>query len=223
MVPGCHVPSGATKNEKLVSRGDPRGVSLPETTIRAMKTLIGIYSPVPGSGKTTVARFLEDKCGFMRFPFADSVKFAGINLLVSLGMKEHEAHNLLFFDKEKQIPVLREGVTGRYLLQRLGTDFGRNLIDPDIWVKGWKHEIASTIPTCDNIVADDVRFPNEVQAIRDLGGKIWLVKRPDVKLQECEMHESEGNLDAIVFDAIIINDGTIERLHEIILNAVSVL
>lgn len=182
-----------------------------------MKTLIGIYSPVPGSGKTTVAKFLEGQCGFVRFPFADSVKFAGVNLLVNLGMKEHEAHNLLFFDKEAQIPVLRQGVTGRYLLQRLGTDFGRNLIDPDIWVKGWKHEIASTIPTCDKIIADDVRFPNEVAAIRDLGGEMWLLLRPGKELRSEESHESEGNLNNMHFDNVLVNDGSVDELHENVL------
>lgn len=183
-----------------------------------MQTLIGIYSSAPCSGKTTAAKFLASEKRFLRFSFADSVKFTAINLLVNIGMKEHEAHDLVFFRKEEQIPVLRQGVTARCLLQKLGTDFGRNLIDPDIWIKGWKYEINAQTLDVDNVVVDDVRFENEFSAIREMGGKMWFVRRPVELLPEhvyeSALHESEGMLDNAQFDCIIDNDGSLEDLHK---------
>lgn len=76
------------------------------------------------------------------------------------------------------------------------------------------------------VVVDDVRFPNEVQTIRDLGGKLIKIKRPTVADDQfglcpnadrpCPLdnHVSEQELDDCLFDHIIINDGTLEELEK---------
>jgi hypothetical protein len=64
-----------------------------------------------------------------------------------------------------------------------------------------------------NIVVDDVRFENEAQAIRDLGGKLIKIKRTNQFSTVADDHVSEQELDDSLFDHVIINDGTLEELE----------
>ncbi len=62
------------------------------------------------------------------------------------------------------------------------------------------------------VVIDDVRFANEVAMIRDLGGELWRIERPSIAYDG--NHSSEGGLEDITPDRVIINDGTITQLKE---------
>lgn len=96
----------------------------------------------------------------------------------------------------------------RLLLQRLGSDVGRAMIDNDIWVdltlKG--------IPDGAKVVFTDCRFPNEAAAIKRFGGELWRVSRIDAK--PANNHISEIALDDWHFDARFENNSTIEELHQ---------
>lgn len=59
---------------------------------------------------------------------------------------------------------------GRKLLQLLGTDIGRNLIDQDIWVSKWLDTVSRHPASV--IIADDVRFDNEALAMRKLANHV---------------------------------------------------
>jgi hypothetical protein len=60
-------------------------------------------------------------------------------------------------------------------------------------------------------VVDDVRFENEADLIKRMGGSMWKVVRPGV--ERASEHASEGGLDAWPhFDACIVNDGTLQQL-----------
>jgi len=99
--------------------------------------------------------------------------------------------------------------TPRWMLQHIGTDCFRNLINPNTWV-------ISTLSSYDdsqNWVITDVRFPNEVEGIKKLGGIVIRVKRPTDDLSNT--HISETALDNYNdFDFIINNDGSIDDLRE---------
>ena len=101
--------------------------------------------------------------------------------------------------KEKTISEL--GVSPRYLLQTLGTEWGRDLVDQDIWAKALlRNHIASlhmptlfpeTIPPVEvkpNWLITDVRFINEVEAIKKAGGIVIRVNRP-VEFRNPDTHE----------------------------------
>jgi hypothetical protein len=107
----------------------------------------------------------------------------------------------------KQVVVGDAGVSVRHMLQTLGTEYGRQCIHPDIWVRCWK----GRAQRFDAVVADDVRFPNEAKMIKLLGGEMWRIDRTDaVRTFD---HASEGSLDSYgEFDRYITNDGTIEDL-----------
>lgn len=174
--------------------------------------LIGIYSPLPQSGKTTISTFLCEEGGFVRIPFAEPMKDVCMFFLEGLGLSKFEAYSLTHTYKEDQIPGLPDGVTGRYFMQRLGTDFARNLIDPDIWVKAWKVSLEKERGKSKLIVVDDVRFENEAQAVKDAGGELWKVVRPSLTANGTEKHASEQGLEHLVFDKYIVNDGSVEDL-----------
>jgi hypothetical protein len=168
-----------------------------------MRELIGLYSPAPQSGKTTVAAALERR-GFARVPFADPLKAMVAQFLQGLGYREDEAQRLVHIDKGTTIPQL--GVTVRHLLQTLGTEWGRTCVAPDVWLKCW----AASAMRHSFVVVDDVRFPNEAELIRSMGGQLWRIERPG--LADATGHASEGGLADWAFDWVIVNDGTVEDL-----------
>ena len=99
--------------------------------------------------------------------------------------------------------------TPRLLLQLLGTECGRNIIHPNVWV----NSLFSTYsPTKSNWVVTDIRFPNEADKILELGGTLIRLERPG-KVSG-STHESETALDNYKsFDTIIVNDGDITDLY----------
>lgn len=169
-----------------------------------MQKIIGLYSPAPQSGKSTVASELEQR-GYVIVPFAETLKLMLIPMLESLGYDRHGANYLVH--QAKQVVVGDAGVSVRHMLQTLGTEWGRQCIHPEIWVRCWKGRAQQYSA----VVADDVRFPNEAAMIKLLGGEIWCINRPDAPREHG--HASEGSLDGYEeFDRFITNDGTIDDL-----------
>jgi hypothetical protein len=169
-----------------------------------MQKIIGLYSPAPQSGKSTVASELE-KRGYVIVPFAETLKLMLIPMLESLGYDKYGANYLVC--QAKQVVVGDAGVSVRHMLQTLGTEWGRQCIHPEIWVRCWKGRALRHAA----VVADDVRFPNEAAMIKLLGGEMWRIDRPDVPREHG--HASEGSLeDYNQFDQFLVNDGTIDDL-----------
>jgi hypothetical protein len=129
--------------------------------------IVGLCGAI-GSGKTTAAMYLIKKHGFWRHRFAQPLK----SMLRELGLTDEQLDGNL-----KEVPdhKLLGGNTPRRAMQLLGTEWGRTL-NPNIWVDAWK----SYVDDCPNsdVVVDDVRFPNEVDAIREMGGRIIKIERP---------------------------------------------
>ena len=100
----------------------------------------------------------------------------------------------------------------RYILQFVGTNIIRNLC-PDWHVQKMVEEI-NNAPT-NLVLVDDVRFPNERNAVEELGGTVFFIMRPDTKI-DVSNHESETSLHWYDFtdDRIIINYNTLELLQE---------
>lgn len=171
-----------------------------------MNKLIGLYSNAPQCGKSTVARYLRDEHNYAVMPFARTLKAMLVPLLSSLGYSEFEVQCMMAHGKHRVVPEL--GVTLRHLMQTLGTEWGRECVAPDVWLRVWR----KSVERYDRVVADDVRFPNEAELIKSLGGEVWLVERPGVS-GAVASHASEGSLDEWRFDRTIVNDRTLQRLY----------
>jgi len=170
--------------------------------------LIGLYSPAPQSGKSTVARCLAAR-GYAIRPFASPLKEMIATFLYSCGHSYEYIHDVLYVNKETVIESF--GVTGRHLMQTLGTEWGRQCVLPDVWLRHW----ALRVEGAPYVVVDDVRFPNEAQLLIELGGEMWRVGRPGV--ERISGHASEGGLDAWPhFTQYIVNNGTLTELYDAI-------
>ena len=106
-------------------------------------------------------------------------------------------------------------LTNRELLQIFGTEVGRS-ISKNIWVNAlindYKKEVSSGLPI--NWLITDVRFPNEVEAIKNNGGIVIRINR---NTDRVDNHLSESALDNYKdFNAVINNNGTLEELLETI-------
>lgn len=165
--------------------------------------LIGLYSASPGCGKSTVARFLTAR-GCERISFADPLRSMVCSLLLDLGYDSGQAHDWLHDRKEQILPEL--GVSPRHLLRTLGTEWGRDCVHPTLWLLIWHARISGY----SKVVVDDVRFPNEAESLRQRGGVLWRIDRPDH--QRAAEHRSDDALADWTFDRVIVNDGTLAEL-----------
>lgn len=170
-----------------------------------MQRIIGIYSPAPQSGKTFVATVLTHS-GYIRLSFAAPIKQMCIDFLLSMGYSKNDAMKYVFAEKETMIP--EAGKTVRQLMQLLGTEWGRNCVNENIWITAFKKNAAKY----EKVIVDDVRFVNEAKTIQSLGGEMWKVVRPSSSHDSS--HVSEGGLDNYIFDQVIQNDGTLMEFRK---------
>jgi hypothetical protein len=147
--------------------------------------------------------------GYKRLSFADPLRKFSAQILSSIG---YDGVACLRDNKEDKIVEL--GVSPRQMMQTLGTEWGRSCIHPDLWVMVASWAAIKQLKSGRNVVFDDVRFPNEAEMIRRLGGELWLVDRPGVVYEGG--HSSEGALRDIVPDAVINNSGNLEQLREVV-------
>jgi hypothetical protein len=116
--------------------------------------------------------------------------------------------------KNKELGEEWGGLTPRKLLQLLGTEAGRHIIHPNIWVNAL---FADYKPGLEKWIITDVRFPNEANIIKEKGGIMIRINRPQyldngLVIRKNE-HPSETALDDYDgFDYVIENDGTVQDL-----------
>lgn len=148
-----------------------------------------------GAGKTMAARILCERAGFERLAFAAPLKA----MLRALGLGDAELDGAA---KERPSPLLC-GRSPRQAMQTLGTEWGRERIGADLWAQAWTRAARDRLAQGRTLVADDVRFANEIAAIRGLGGRVYWIDRGAAAPPA---HVSEA-LDPAACDGAIVNDG----------------
>lgn len=101
-------------------------------------------------------------------------------------------------------------VKDRKLLQWIGTEWGRGM-SPTLWVDIWKSDAEIALAKGYTVIVDDVRFDNEAQAIKDMGGTIISVtsKHAPVRIDTRAGilgHTSEKGIDSKFVDKHVAND-----------------
>jgi len=196
--------------------------------------IIGICGLI-GSGKDTVADYLVNFHEFRRESFAGTLKDAvaavfGWDRTLLEGRtkqaREWREQVDVWWAEKMGIPHL----TPRYILQQWGTEVCRKGFHDNIWIASLENRLRNAT---DSVVISDCRFPNEIQAIKDAGGKIVWVQRgtlPDwydiavnanlghnYAVQELKMrniHASETAWVGTDFDVILDNNGSIDDLYK---------
>ena len=189
--------------------------------------IIGICGLI-GSGKGTVADILVDQ-GFTKVSFADKLK-DGVSTIFGWDRAMLEGDT----DESRQWREQRDDfwsnetqmeVTPRLVLQLFGTDCMRDGFYDGVWVSLLKKHM---LDNPGNYVVPDVRFENEIEMIRSIGGEVWEVKRgPDpewlVKYEATgvapkDIHSSEWRWIKSAKDEVIVNDGTLNDLNRLVLS-----
>lgn len=157
-----------------------------------------------GVGKDTAARILVEKHAFQARKFAQPIKAA-----CAILFQVPESH---FEGPEKEAVVPRHGLSPRQMMQLVGTDMFRTIVHRDFWVRHFEDWVAEQEPDA-KIVVTDVRFANEVDAIRRLGGTVVRIVRASSD-HGSDAHVSETGVAALRVDREIQNNGTIEQLWD---------
>lgn len=179
--------------------------------MRKPPDLIGIYSPTMGGGKSLIANELVIAHGYTRLRFAGALKKMVLSLFEEMGFEAGDVFEMVEgAQKESAIPGL-SGATPRSIMQTLGTEWGRELVQSDLWVQIIRMRVDKIIQGGGRVVIDDVRFVNEFEFITSYGmdSRIWRVTRPG---QLTTQHASEGLLEGRGFDSNIPNHGSVEDL-----------
>lgn len=164
-------------------------------------------------GKSTAAKFLCD-AGFVSMSFVEPMKQMVCPMLMGMGLSFDDVQ---FFEKHKEEVMPVVGVTMRHLLQTLGTDWGRKLIHPDVWVMAASRRIDALLAAGANVVIEDVRFENEAEFIRERGGSIFHVDR---LTGYQDAHASESGIKLGSGDLVVYNNDNLEHYRKVVLSLV---
>ena len=187
-----------------------------------------------GAGKGTVADLLVERHDFFKESFANSVKDScaavfGWNRAMLEG-DTPESRAWREQPDEWWSKKFGREFSPRLALQLMGTEAGRDVFHPDLWV----HTVLRRCEQApwNNYVIADVRFPNEIKAIRDSGGHVIRVRRgPDPEwydlARECnlgyhnldvmrnaysEVHYSEWAWIGSGYDIVMDNNCSLDEL-----------
>jgi len=169
-----------------------------------MTMFIGLHGRAQ-AGKDTVAAILARQ-GYVKVAFATPIKDA----LVYTGLVRREQ-----FEgpaKEKPLPDL--GVSPRQLMQTLGTEWGRKLVREDLWICLVDRAVQQYLKFTKHIVITDVRFENEADYVRRMGGGVWHIDRP-LPPNVAALHPSEHGIAIWPgVDSWVDNSAGLEQLED---------
>lgn len=167
--------------------------------------LIGLTGHA-GTGKDTAADYLCAEYGFVRASFAGPIKAMAEALYATLGISDEPLHAPAL--KNVGLAALG-GYSSRYLLQTLGTEWGRKYMGHDFWLNATLRAVGldhGDTPVHDRIVITDVRFPNEARRLKALGGTLIRLHR-DVDTGT-PAHASEDQINGLGAQITLVNNGS---------------
>lgn len=170
---------------------------------------------IAGAGKTTVAVEIQRLTGAMVYGLADPI----YNMIkAGFGI---DGRSPEWQDRERKIAHIEWLSTGicrdislRYLLDTIGTDWGREKVCRDLWMivaeRFLKPKQSDRL-----IVIHDVRFKDEAEWLESIGGVLIHVIRPDYEsLDENQDHASNQALLPRDGDYFLINTGSVDQLKK---------
>lgn len=159
--------------------------------------------------------------GGIDYSEAERHRFAGPlkDMLRTLGLTEAQVDG-----DEKELPCdLLGGKTPRQAMQFLGCEFGRDLIDPGLWVRATMLRVDADLTAGKLVVIDDVRFDNEARAIKAREGIVVRLERTTSSAAVTSGHASEAGVSQQLIDVIIPNQDTPDQVARLVLNQLKAL
>jgi hypothetical protein len=199
--------------------------------VKSLVAFVGFVS----CGKDTVADCLLARGGYTTLAFADSIK----DCLSSIFCWDRD----MIEGKTKESRAWREMVdpwwaaklgmpnfSPRWAMTNFGTDVMREHFNPQIWILNTRRRAEQTDA---HIIIKDVRFVNEIDAVRSWGGQVKRIRRgPEPSwfgmaqaaalgdalaieiMAQMDIHRSEWEWTASEFDGLITNDGSLDDLRK---------
>lgn len=177
------------------------------------------------SGKDTAAAALVEK-GWVRLSFAEPLRSAllALNPVVSVaresvrpgwGRLATVLDDYDYDECKRRYPEYRE------LLQRFGTEVGREQFGESFWVDRIRDKITKQswagVP---GFVIPDTRFPNEEEFIHSYpGGRVYKIVRTGT--EAVNTHVSDAGIDRLRIDGVIPNTGSIEDFQASVLATIT--
>lgn len=180
-----------------------------------MKKIIGVCG-LKGSGKDTIGDIIcKNDDSFVKMSFADTLKDITA-ILMGWDRKLLQGDTIESREwREKADDYWSDAfgkmITPRIILQQLGTEVLRNHFLQSIWVDSLKKKI---INSDKNIVITDVRFPNEIDMIKELGGTIYRVERGELPKWYHEVNDLRFYQDAMPESNILYVVDGLDKIHE---------
>jgi hypothetical protein len=167
--------------------------------------LLGLHGPA-NAGKSTVAQYLVEQYGFAEVSFAAPL-YRGVATMLGIDIGE------LLDRAKKEAAIAWLGASPRYLLQTLGTEWGRKLVREDLWLvlaaRAIDKHRALGRP---GVAVSDVRFDNEAEFILARGGELWGIQRPS-RPTLVRAHASEAGISTNYPSRGLINAAGFPALH----------
>lgn len=160
---------------------------------------IGLAGP-GGVGKSSTARALTATGPFVNVPISTPIKAMMRALYEAFGVDGGTIHRKLDGDLKRVPCAILGGRTPTLAMQTLGTEWGRNLIAADLWVRWWRGEAQDCIAAGLVPINDSVRFAEEVDAVHELGGIVVGLAGPSDLAAD---HASERGVPADASVAVI--------------------
>lgn len=173
------------------------------------------------SGKDAVADHLVAKHGFAKNGMSDPLLEAALVLdpyvawdydHVTPGTltRLSEMVRVAGYVEAKKNPEVRR------FLQVLGTDFGRQMVGENLWVDMAEKTIYKHFREGRSVAITGIRYPNEVEMIRQAGGVSVWVERDSQASADHSAHISENGVGPDDFDITLSNRGTLGDLYSAI-------
>jgi len=173
--------------------------------------LVGIHG-LKGSGKTTIAKYLQEKYHFIEKPFADPLKEICKVLFL---LDDDQLYGTL---EQKEQPDPRWfGCSPRKMFQYVGTELFRNQLDqimPGLGEDVFIHHFKLQFPKYQklNVIISDVRFQNEINMIHELGGIVIKIQTENVLVHTHSSEKDQYNTRNC--DYVVYNNSTKDELFQ---------
>lgn len=167
-----------------------------------MINLIGLTG-LARSGKDTAANYITSlPHNYQTYAMAKPIKDA---CKIMFNWTDEHVYGDL---KEVVCPIF--GITPREAMQKLGTEYGRNMINNDIWTI--RAELV--IKANKRLVITDIRFDNEAEMIKRNGGIVVKIDRKNLpRIKGVENHDSELGISEQLIDEVIYNNQSLAMLY----------